>query len=53
MRPSLLRHKADHAYSFRNEARFDLKTALGDSENLAANLPDYVTRFSENVKDIL
>ena len=30
----------------------DLKTALGDSENLAANLLDYVTGFSENVKDI-
>lgn len=52
VRASLLRHKADHQYSFWNESRFDLKTALGDSENLAANLLDYVTGFSENVKDI-
>lgn len=52
VRASLLRHKAHHQYSFWNESRFDLKTALGDSENLAANLLDYVTGFSENVKDI-
>jgi type I restriction enzyme M protein len=52
VRASLLRNKAGHQYSFWNESRFDLKTALGDSENLAANLLDYVTGFSENVKDI-
>ncbi|CAN5598932.1 hypothetical protein BH10ACT5_BH10ACT5_15580 [soil metagenome] len=52
VRASLLRTKAGHQYSFWNESRFDLKTALGDSENLAANLLDYVTGFSENVKDI-
>ena len=52
VRASLLRNKAGHEYSFWNESRFDLKTALGDSENLAANLLDYVTGFSENVKDI-
>jgi type I restriction enzyme M protein len=52
VRASLLRNKADHQYSFWNESRFDLKTALGDSENLAANLLDYVNGFSENVKDI-
>ena len=52
VRASLLRARAGHAYSFWNESRFDLKTALGDSENLAANLSDYVTGFSENVKDI-
>lgn len=52
VRASLLRNKAGHQYSFWNESRFDLKTALGDSENLAANLLDYVTGFSDNVKDI-
>lgn len=52
VRASLLRTKAGHGYSFWNESKFDLKTALGDSENLAANLLDYVTGFSENVKDI-
>lgn len=52
VRASLLRNKAGHAYSFWNESRFDLRTALGDSENLAANLLDYVTGFSDNVKDI-
>lgn len=52
VRASLLRNKAGHQYSFWNESRFDLKTALGDSENLAANLLVYVNGFSENVKDI-
>lgn len=52
VRASLLRNTAGHGYSFWNESKFDLKTALGDSENLAANLSDYVTGFSENVKDI-
>ena len=52
VRASLLRNKAGHSYSFWNESKFDLKTALGDSENLAANLLDYVSGFSENVKDI-
>ncbi len=52
VRGSLLRNKAGHHFSFWNESKFDLKTALGDSENLAANLLDYVNEFSENVKDI-
>jgi len=52
VRASLLRNKAGHEYSFWNESKFDLNSALGDSENLAANLLDYVTGFSENVKDI-
>ena len=46
VRASLLRTKAGHGYSFWNESKFDLKAALGDSENLAANLLDYVTGFS-------
>jgi type I restriction enzyme M protein len=52
VRASLLRNQAGHKFSFWNESKFDLKTALGDSENLAANLLDYVNGFSENVKDI-
>jgi type I restriction enzyme M protein len=52
VRASLLRNRAGHQYTFWNESKFDLKTALGDSENLAANLLDYVTGFSDNVKDI-
>jgi type I restriction enzyme M protein len=52
VRASLLRNQAGHKFSFWNESKFDLKTALGDSENLAANLLDYVSGFSENVKDI-
>ncbi|ROQ64726.1 type I restriction enzyme M protein [Rathayibacter sp. PhB152] len=52
VRASLLRNRAGHSYSFWNESKFDLKTALGDSENLAANLLDFVSGFSENVKDI-
>ena len=52
VRASLLRNNAGHQYSFWNESKFDLKAALGDSENLAANLLDYVNGFSDNVKDI-
>ncbi|WP_341873057.1 class I SAM-dependent DNA methyltransferase [Clavibacter michiganensis] len=52
VRASLLKNKAGHGYTFWNESRFDLASALGDSENLAANLLDYVTGFSHNVKDI-
>lgn len=52
VRATLLKQKANHSYSFWNESKFDLKTALGDSENLAANLLDYVNGFSENVRDI-
>jgi len=52
VRASLLRNKASHDYSFWNESRFDMASVLGDSENIAANLLDYVNGFSENVKDI-
>ena len=41
VRPSLLRNKASHNCSFWNESRFDMAGALGDSENIAANLLDY------------
>jgi type I restriction enzyme M protein len=49
---SLLRNTTGHDYSFWNESRFDMATVLGDSENITANLLDYVNGFSENVKDI-
>ncbi|WP_248305552.1 class I SAM-dependent DNA methyltransferase [Agromyces sp. H66] len=52
VRATYLKQKAGHRYSFWNESKFDLKTALGDSENLASNLLDYVNGFSENVRDI-
>ncbi|MCX7522864.1 class I SAM-dependent DNA methyltransferase [Microbacterium sp. STN6] len=52
VRPALLRTQAHHEYSFFNSSRFDLRTALGDADNLAENLLDYVAGFSENVRDI-
>jgi type I restriction enzyme M protein len=52
VRPALLRARAAHQYSFFNTSRFDLKAVLGDPENITANLLDYVSGFSENVRDI-
>lgn len=52
VRPALLRTRAAHRYSFFNTSRFDLRAVLGDPENIAANLLDYVAGFSENVRDI-
>ena len=52
VRPALLRTRAAHQYSFFNTSRFDLRALLGDPENIAANLLDYVAGFSENVRDI-
>ncbi|MHA3684664.1 type I restriction-modification system subunit M [Leucobacter sp. HY1910] len=52
VRPALLKKKAGHEYTFWNESRFDLESTLGDSENLADNLLQYVNSFSENVRDI-
>lgn len=52
VRPALLKKEAGHSYSFWNESRFDLASVLGDSENLADNLLEYVNGFSENVRDI-
>lgn len=52
VKASPLRNEAGHDYSFWNKSRFDLNSALGDWEDLAANLLDYVTEFSEKVKDI-
>lgn len=52
VRAALLKSKAGHGYSFWNESRFDLTATLGDADNLAPNLLEYVNGFSENVRDI-
>lgn len=52
VRAALLKSKAGHTYSFWNESRFDLNATLGDADNLASNLLEYVNGFSENVRDI-
>lgn len=52
VRPALLKARAGHQYSFFNTSRYDLRSVLGDPENIAENLLDYVGGFSENVKDI-
>lgn len=52
VRPALLKRRAGHEYSFYNTSIFDLKSLLGDAENLADNLRDYISCFSENVRDI-
>lgn len=52
VRAALLKSKAGHTYSFWNESRFDLNATLGDADNLASNLLEYIHGFSENVRDI-
>lgn len=52
VRPALLKARAGHQYSFFNTSRYDLRSVLGDPENITENLLDYVGGFSENVKDI-
>jgi type I restriction enzyme M protein len=52
IRPALLRARARHRYSFFNTSRYDLRSVLGDPENITENLLDYVGGFSENVKEI-
>ncbi|MFE4950410.1 N-6 DNA methylase [Leifsonia sp. NPDC056665] len=52
VRPALLKARAGHHYSFFNTSRYDLRSVLGDPENITDNLLDYVGGFSENVKDI-
>jgi type I restriction enzyme M protein len=52
VRAALLKNKAGHVYSFWNESRFDLNATLGDADNLASNLLEYIKGFSENVRDI-
>ncbi|HAM26043.1 MAG TPA: restriction endonuclease subunit M [Microbacteriaceae bacterium] len=52
VRPALLKNRAGHEYTFYNTSRFDLQKTLGDADNLAENLREYVNGFSENVRDI-
>ncbi|WP_082581411.1 type I restriction-modification system subunit M [Leifsonia sp. Root227] len=52
VRPALLKARAGHQYTFFNTSRYDLRSVLGDPENITENLLDYVGGFSENVKDI-
>jgi type I restriction enzyme M protein len=44
--------RRDFDLHFWNTSTWTLKTLLGDPENLAANLIDYVAKFSSNVADI-
>ena len=52
VRQIALKNEAGHHYSFYNSSVWDMQKVLGDPENLAANLRDYVGAFSENVRDI-
>jgi type I restriction enzyme M protein len=48
----LLKARAEHTLSFWNTSRLDLKSLLGDPDNLAENLLAYINAFSTDVKDI-
>ncbi len=52
VRPALLKVKAGHTHLFFNTSRFDLKSLMGDPENIRENLTEYVNSFSDNVRDI-
>lgn len=52
VREHALRTRAAHTYSFYNASVWDMQKVLGDPDNLAANLRDYVNGFSDNVRDI-
>lgn len=52
VKPGLLKAKAGHTLGFWNTSRFTLTSALGDPEQVASNLADYLNGFSENVQDI-
>ena len=48
----LLKAKAGHTLSFWNTSPFTLAGTLGDPDQLASNLADYLNGFSEHVQDI-
>ncbi|MDR1293432.1 MAG: type I restriction-modification system subunit M, partial [Bifidobacteriaceae bacterium] len=48
----LLKARSEHALSFWNTSRFDMGKLLGDPDNLAANLLNYINSFSSGVRDI-
>jgi len=43
---------ATKEYKFYNTSKFTMTTALGDVDNLRANLEDYVAGFSPNIRDV-
>lgn len=51
VRDTLLKKAAKR--NFYNTSKFDFKSLLADSENIAANFIDYLQGFSDNVKDII
>ena len=40
-------------YAFYNTSRYDFETLLGDPPNLAANLRNYITGFSANMREVI
>jgi len=48
----LLKARASHTLSFWNTSPFTLAGTLGDPDQLASNLSDYINGFSDNVQDI-
>ena len=52
VKPGLLKAKAGHTLSFWNTSKFSLTTALGDPDQVEANLADYLHGFNANVQDI-
>jgi type I restriction enzyme M protein len=40
-------------YAFYNTSRYDFETLLGDPPNLAANLRNYITGFSPNMREVI
>ncbi|TQJ33052.1 type I restriction-modification system subunit M [Arthrobacter sp. SLBN-122] len=46
----LLPRKSKHA--FYNTSKYDFQKLTGDADNIRANLLDYVSKFSDNVRDI-
>ena len=52
VKAGLLKNKAGHTLSFWNTSAFTLTKTLGDPDQLAGNLIDYLNGFSDNVQDI-
>ena len=40
-------------YAFYNTSKYDFEKLLEDSENIAANIRNYINGFSENMRDVL
>ena len=48
---SLLRSQA--GYAFYNTSRYDFDSLLGDHQNLAENLRNYINLFSDNMREVI